>query len=193
LAPEEAREPGDARRLGAVIGGSYGHFNAMRDGALLLGLAGVMRCVLTGAFMASAVDTVETLIATQVWAAPLHSASLVVHLAIQDGILLAVILSGLMLGDWLFPTPGEVGPWLPIQPGHVTVCLAASLRLQLSRRGQPDARAERAAQFRHRSLSSAAARERVSLFIDMVGSTGIAERLGKLSFLCLLNRFEKSA
>jgi len=27
----------------------------------------------------------------------------------------------------------------------------------------------------------------------MVGSTGMAERLGKLSFLCLLNRFEKSA
>jgi len=109
LAPEEAREPGDARRLGAVIGGSYGHFNAMRDG--------MMRCVLTGAFMASAVGTVETLIATQVWAAPLHSASLVVHLAIQPGILLAVILSGLMLGDWLFPTPGEVGPWLPSNRG----------------------------------------------------------------------------
>ncbi len=90
------------------------------------GPAGVMRGMLTGAVIASAGGTVEALIATQAWAAPLGNAPLAVHLAIKTIIILAVILFGLVLGAWLFPTPGEIGLWLPFQGRDVAFSLAVS-------------------------------------------------------------------
>ncbi len=173
----------------AVIGGAYAHVNAVLNGAPLLGLAHVMRGMLTGAIIASAAGTVETLIGTQAWAARLRNASLAVHLAIKTAVLLAVILSGLVVAAWLFPAPDEAGLWFPIERGDVAFCLAASfvfnflaeINRMLGRNVLLNFITGRYHQPRHE--------ERVFLFIDMVGSTGIAERLGDLAFLRLLNRF----
>jgi hypothetical protein len=54
--------------IAAVIGGAYAHFKSMQNGAPLIGFAGVMRGILTGAVIASVVGTVETSIASQAWA-----------------------------------------------------------------------------------------------------------------------------
>jgi adenylate cyclase len=172
----------------AVIGGVYGHVTRVQAGAPLLGLAGVVRGMLTGAVIAGVFGTVETLIETQAWAAPLRNASLAAHLAIKTTILLAVILSGLVLGAWLFPAPGEAGP-LFLRSVDVAFCLAASFvftfLLEVNRMLGRNVLLNFITGRYHRPLLE----ERIFLFIDMVGSTGIAERLGELAFLRLLNRF----
>ena len=111
------------------------------------------------------------------------------HLAIKTVILLAVILFGLVLGAWLFPTPGEAGLWLPFQWRDVVFCLAASFvfnfLLEVNQMlGRNVLLNFITGRYHRRRLE-----ERVFLFIDMVGSTGIAERLGERVFLRLLYRF----
>jgi adenylate cyclase len=175
--------------IAAVIGGAYAHFISMQNGAPLFGFAGVMRGILTGAVMASVVGTVETLIATQAWAARLRNASLAVHLTIKTVILLAVILFGLVLGAWLFPTPGEVGLWLPFQWGDVAFCLAASFVFNFLIEVNRMLGRNVLLNFITGRYHQPRLEERVFLFIDMVGSTGIAERIGERAFLRLLNRF----
>jgi adenylate cyclase len=175
--------------IGAVIGAAYAHFISMQNGALLFGLAGVTRGVLTGAVMASVVGTIETLIATQAWAAPLRNASLAVHLTIKTLILLAVILFGLVLGAWLFPTPGEVGLWLPFQWADVAFSLAASFVFNFLIEVNRMLGRNVLLNFITGRYHQPRLEERVFLFIDMVGSTGIAERIGEHAFLRLLNRF----
>lgn len=186
--PDRARVILSFTASAAVLGGVYGHVNAVEAGATLLGLAGVIRGMLSGAVMAGVFGTIETLIETQAWAAPLRNASLAVHLTIKTAILLAVILFGLVLGAWLFPAPGETGPWF-FRWVDVAFCLAASFvftfLLEVNRMLGRNVLLNFITGRYHRPLLE----ERVFLFIDMVGSTGIAERLGELAFLRLLNRF----
>jgi adenylate cyclase len=144
--------------------------------------------MVTGAVMASVVGTVETLIATRAWAAPLRNASLAVHLTIKTLILLAVILFGLMLGAWLFPAPGEVGPWF-FRWEDVAFSLAASFVFNFLVEVNRMLGRNVLLNFITGRYHQPRLEERVFLFIDMVGSTGIAERLGERAFLRLLNRF----
>jgi adenylate cyclase len=175
--------------IGAVIGAAYAHVISMQNGAPLFGLAGVMRGMLTGAVMASVVGTIETLIATQAWAAPLRNAPLAVHLTIKTVILLAVILFSLVLGAWLFPTPVEVGLWLPFQWADVAFSLAASFVFNFLIEVNRMLGRNVLLNFITGRYHQPRLEERVFLFIDMVGSTGIAERIGERAFLRLLNRF----
>ncbi|MGO8915423.1 MAG: adenylate/guanylate cyclase domain-containing protein [Stellaceae bacterium] len=173
----------------AVVGGAYGHLSAVLAGAPLFGLASVIRGAFVGAFIASVVGTVETLIATRAWVAPLRNASLAVHLAIKTMILLAVTLSGLVLGAWLLPAPGEVSQWLPVERRDVAFCLAASFVFNFLLEVNQLLGRNVLLNFITGRYHQPRLEERVFLFIDMVGSTGIAERLGELAFLRLLNRF----
>jgi adenylate cyclase len=105
--------------------------------------------------------------------------------AVKSIVYLVVILFGLALGAWAFPTPIEHG----IRRQDVLFSLAASFvftfMYDVSRLlGQ------------HVLLNFVTGRyhrprveTRVFLFIDMEGSTGLAERLGALVFHRLLNRF----
>jgi adenylate cyclase len=175
--------------IGAVIGAAYAHFISVQNGALLFGFAGVVRGTLTGAVIAGGVGTIESLIAMQAWTAPLRDAPLAVHLTIKTVILLAVILFGLVLGAWLFPTPREVGAWLPFQWVDVAFALVASFvfnfLIEVNRMLGRNVLLNFITGRYHRPKLE----ERVFLFIDMVGSTGTAERLGDRVFLRLLNRF----
>ena len=173
----------------AVIGGAYAHVISMQNGAPLFGFAGVMRGILTGAVIAGVVGTVETLIATQAWTARLRSASLAVHLTIKTVVLLAVILFGLVLGAWLFPTPSEAGLWFPFQWGDVAFSLAASFVFNFLAEINRMLGRNVLLNFITGRYHRPRLEERVFLFIDMVGSTGIAERVGDRAFLRLLNRF----
>jgi len=175
--------------IAAVIGGAYAHFISTQNGTPLFGFAGVMRGIVTGAVIASMVGTVETLIETQPWAARLRNATLAVHLTIKTVILLVALQFGLVLGAWLFPRPGEVGLWLPFQWGDVAVCLAASFVFNFLIEVNRMLGRNVLLNFITGRYHQPRLEERIFLFIDMVGSTGIAERIGERAFLRLLNRF----
>jgi len=100
-----------------------------------------------------------------------------------------VILFGLVLGAWLFPTPGEVGLWLPFQWGDVAFCLAASFVFNFLIEVNRMLGRNVLLNFITGRYYAPRLESRVFLFLDMEGSTGLAERLGPLAFHRLVNRF----
>jgi adenylate cyclase len=108
-----------------------------------------------------------------------------VHVAIKTGVNLIVILFGLALAAWVFPAPDDPG----IERRDVLFSLAISFVFAFmyevnSLLGQNVLTNFVTGRYHKPRLES-----RVFLFLDMVGSTGLAERLGPLAFHRLLNRF----
>jgi adenylate cyclase len=173
--------------IGAVAGAVYGHMSAVSDGAPLLGFGGLPRGVVTGVVITGALFFFE-----QVWARPamaLRRLPFLPHLAIKTVIYLVFVLAGLAIGARLFPAPAEVGDGLPIWRQDVlfafTVVLAIRFIDDINHLLGQNVLLNFITGRYHRPRLE----QRVFLFIDIEGSTALAERLGEFAFHRLVNRF----
>jgi adenylate cyclase len=161
---------------------------AVSDGAPLLGFGGLPRGVLTGVVITGALFFFEL-----VWArtamARLSGLPFLPHLAIKTVIYLVIVLAGLAIGAGVFPTPAEVGDGLPIWRQDVLYSFAVVLAVRFiddinHLLGQNVLLNFMTGQYYRPRLE-----QRVFLFIDIEGSTTLAERLGDFAFHRLINRF----
>lgn len=140
---------------------------------------------MTGALIAGVLTTFDALVLNAPLGAPLRRAPFAAHVVVKTVIYLGVILFGLKLGGSVFPAPGDNG----IESGEVLFSLAAAFVFVFildvnSLLGQNVLVNFITGRYWAPRLES-----RVFLFIDMEGSTGLAERLGPLTFHRLVNRF----
>jgi adenylate cyclase len=174
--------------IGAVVGAAYGHMMAVSDGRPFLSFGGVPRGVITGVVITSILSSFEQFLARPRMA-QLRRAPFLVNLAIKTAIYLVVILFGLSVGGWLLPSPAEVGLWCPIQRQDVLFSFAAVLVVRFiddinHLLGQNVLLNFVTGRYHRPRLE-----QRIFLFIDIAGSTALAERLGDLAFHRLVNRF----
>lgn len=174
--------------IGAIVGAAYGHMIAVSDGRPLLSVGGLPRGVLTGVVITGILSSFEQVLA-QPAMARLRATPFLVHLAIKTVIYLAVILFGLVIGTWSFPAPTEVGVWWPIQRQDVLFAVVAVLAIRFiddinHLLGQNVLLNFITGRYHRPRLE-----QRVFLFIDIEGSTALAERLGELAFHRLVSRF----
>jgi adenylate cyclase len=161
---------------------------AVSDGRPLLGVGGLPRGVLTGLVITGVLLSLEQVSARPAMAL-LRRTPFLVNLAIKTVIYLIIILFGLTMGAWFFPAPSEVGVWLPIQRQDVLFSFAAVLVIRFiddinHLLGQNVLLNFITGRYHRPRLE-----QRVFLFIDIEGSTTLAERLGDLAFHRLVNRF----
>ncbi len=186
--PQSLRDILRFTSIGAIVGAAYGHMMAVSDGRPLLSIGGVPRGVLTGVVITGILSSFEQVLA-QPAMARLRATPFLVHLAIKTVIYLAVILFGLVIGAWLFPAPSEVGVWWPIQRGDVLFAVVTVLAIRFiddinHLLGQNVLLNFITGRYHRPRLE-----QRVFLFIDIEGSTALAERLGELAFHRLVSRF----
>ena len=174
--------------IGAVVGAAYGHAKAMSDGCPLLGLLGFPRGALTGVVITGILFSFEQVLARP-GMARLRRTPFLVNLAIKTVIYLVIILFGLVLGAWLLPAPTEVGVWLPIQRQDVLFSFAAVLVVRFIDDINHLLGQNVLLNFVTGHYHRPRLEQRVFLFIDIEGSTALAERLGELAFHRLVNRF----
>jgi len=174
-----------ATAIGAAVGGAYSQTHVIENGAPAFALYGVPRGVLTGAVIAGVLSTLESLVLNGQIGAPLRRAPFPVHVGVKTLIYLAVILFALELGGKLFPSPGE----RVIEAGDVAFSLAASFVFVFMQDVNSLLGQNVLMNFITGRYYSPRLEERVFLFLDMEGSTGLAERLGALAFHRLVNRF----
>ncbi len=171
--------------VGAAVGGVYSQTHVIESGAPALALYGVPRGVLSGAVTAGVLSTLESLVLSGELGAPLRRAPFPVHVAVKTLIYLAVILFALKLGGRLFPSPGERG----IESRDVLFSLAASFVFVFILDVNTLLGQNVLINFITGRYYAPRLESRVFLFLDMEGSTGLAERLGPLAFHRLVNRF----
>lgn len=174
--------------IGAVVGAAYGHMMAVSDGKPLLSVGGLPRGALTGVVITGVLSSFEQVMARPAMA-PLRQTPFLVHLAIKTVIYLAVILFGLVMGARLFPAPAEIGVWLPIQRQDVLFSFAAVLTIRFINDVNHLLGQNVLLNFITGHYHRPRLEQRVFLFIDIEGSTALAERLGALAFHRLVSRF----
>jgi adenylate cyclase len=103
--------------------------------------------------------------------------------------LFVVIVAALVAGAWAFPGPDEIGTWLPVKPQTVAFSFAAGFAYSFLETVNHLLGQNVLVNFATGRYYRPRREERVFLFIDMVGSTALAERLGELAFHRLVNRF----
>jgi adenylate cyclase len=174
--------------IGAVVGAVYGHMVAISDGAPLLGFGGLPRGVLAGVVITGALFVFE-----QVWAraamAQLRRLPFLPHLAIKTVIYLLIVLVGLAIGAGLFPASAEVGVGLPIRHQDVLFSFAVVLAIRFIDDINHLLGQNVLLNFITGHYYRPRLEQRVFLFIDIEGSTALAERLGEFAFHRLINRF----
>ena len=173
--------------FGVAVGAAYGHYLAVDAGAPLFCWAGVPRGILTGALIGAGWASAVRLLALPAVAA--FRMPFLIHLAIKSIVLFAVIVGALVLGAWALPSPDEIGIWLPVKPQTVLFSFAVGLVYTFLDNlnhllGQNVLLTFLTGRYYRPRLE-----QRVFLFIDMEGSTALAERLGELAFHRLVNRF----
>jgi adenylate cyclase len=171
--------------IAAVVGAAYSESHVVEGGAPLLAVYGMLRGILTGAAIASILSSLQVFVLTGPLGAPYRRAPFPVHVAIKTGIYLIVILFGLALGGWVFPAPGETG----IERRDVLFSLAISFVFAFMYEVNSLLGQNVLTNFITGRYYSPRLESRVFLFLDMEGSTGLAERLGPLAFHRLVNRF----
>jgi adenylate cyclase len=185
--PPFAAETGWFSTIGAVFGALYGHLRAVEDGAPLLCLAGVARGVLSGLLIGILFALARA--PRRPAMARLAGTPFLVHLLAKTAFYLAIILVGLVIGARLFPAPREVGMALPIDGTDLLVSFAMVLAVgfidDVNRLLGQNVLLDFITGRYYRPRQE----ERIFLFIDIEGSTALAERLGELAFHRLVNRF----
>jgi adenylate cyclase len=161
---------------------------AVSDGCPLVSFNGLPRGILTGVVITGFLFSFERVLA-QPAMAELRRTPFLVHLAIKTVIYLAIILFALAVGAWFFPAPAEVGVWLPIQRQDVLFSFAAVLTIRFIDDVNHLLGQNVLLNFITGHYHRPRLEQRVFLFIDIEGSTGLAERLGELVFHRLVNRF----
>jgi adenylate cyclase len=171
--------------IAAAVGAVYSEMHVAEARASWFAVFGIPRGLMTGAVIAAILSSLQVFILTGPLGAPYRQAPFPVHVAIKTGIYLVVILFGLALGAWVFPSPNEPG----VERQDVLFSLAIAFVFAFmyevnSLLGQNVLTNFITGRYHKPRLES-----RVFLFLDMEGSTGSAERLGPLAFHRLLNRF----
>ena len=174
--------------IGAVVGAGYGHMMAVIDGSPLLGIVGLPRGVLTGVVITSILFSFERALEHPAMAG-LRRTPFLVHLVIKTVVYLVVILFGLVIGARLFPAPSEMGVWLPIERQDVVFSFAAVLAIRFINDVNRLLGQNVLLNFITGHYYRPRLEQRVFLFIDIEGSTALAERLGALAFHRLVSRF----
>jgi adenylate cyclase len=174
--------------IGAVVGAAYGHLQAVSNGRPLFSFGGLPRGVLTGVVITGILSSFEQVLARPAMA-PLRRTPFLVHLAVKTLIYLVVILFGLVIGAWLLPAPAEVGIWLPIERRDVLFSFAAVLVIRFINDVNHLLGQNVLLNFITGHYYRPRLEQRVFLFIDIEGSTALAERLGELAFHRLVSRF----
>ena len=167
--------------IGAVVGAAYGHMMAVSDGRPLLGLGGLPRGVLTGVVISTLFFSSRSWRGLGWHGCVANPFS--VHLAMKTAIYLVVILFGLSVGGWVFPSPAEVGLWFPIQRQDVLFSFAAVLGVRFVDDINHLLGQNVLLNFITGRYYRPRLEQRVFLFIDIEGSTALAERLGELAFI----------
>ena len=174
-----------ATALAAALGATYAEMHVLQRGGQALAVYGLARGALTGAVIAGILTSFDGFVLRGPLGAPLRRAPFTVHVAVRTGIYLIVILLGLKLGEWVFPAPGERG----IESADVLFSLAAAFVFAFIQDVNSLLGQNVLINFITGRYYAPRLESRVFLFIDMEGSTGLAERLGPLAFHRLVNRF----
>ncbi len=171
--------------ISAAIGTAYVQIHVLENRQPFFAAYGMLRGAVDGMLIGILLSSLEAFVLRQPVGAPLRRAPFAVDVAVKTLIYLAVILFVLSLGAWMFPAPGERG----IESGDVLFSLTATFvfvfMLEVNRLLGQNVLLNFVTGRYHKPRLE----ERVLLFIDMEGSTGLAERLGPLAFHRLLNRF----
>src|ERR1700722_13438180 len=170
--------------LAAALGAAYSEMQIWQRGGQALDVYHMARGAVTGALIGGILTTFDAVVLNAPLGAPLRRAPFAVHVTIKTIIYLSVILFALKLGHDLFPARGEGS-----EGGDVLFSLAAAFVFVFildvnSLLGQ-----NVLINFITGRYYAPRLEPRVFLFIDMQGSTGLAERLGPLAFHRLVKRF----
>ena len=174
-----------ATALAAALGAAYSEMHVLQRGGQALAVYGLARGAVTGAVIAGILTTFDGFVLREPLGAPLRRAPFTVHVAVRTGIYLIVILLGLKLGEWVFPAPGERG----VESVDVLFSLAAAFVFAFIQEVNTLLGQNVLINFIFGRYYAPRLESRVFLFLDMEGSTGLAERLGPLAFHRLVNRF----
>src|ERR1700733_507813 len=174
-----------ATALAAALGAAYSEMHVLQRGGHALAVYGLARGAVTGAVIAGVLTSFDAFVLRGPLGAPLRRAPFTAHVAIRTGIYLIVILLALRLGEWVFPSPGERG----IESVDVLFSLAAAFVFAFIQDVNTLLGQNVLLNFITGRYYAPLLESRVFLFLDMEGSTGLAERLGPLEFHRLLNRF----
>jgi adenylate cyclase len=171
--------------ISAAIGAVYSQTHVVENAQPLFAVYGMARGAVIGVVIGGVLSSMEIFGYAGPLGSSLRRAPFLAHVAIKTVMYLAVVLFALKLGAWAFPAPGETG----IETRDVLFSLAASFVFVFmldvnSLLGQNVLLNFVTGRYYRPRLE-----ERILLFIDMEGSTGLAERLGPLAFHHLLNRF----
>jgi adenylate cyclase len=170
--------------ISAAIGAVYALLTIPESGQPLA-LQASSRGALTGAVIGGLLVSLEVFLFDRPLGAALRRLPFSVHVTIKALVYLAVILFGLTLGAWAFPFPDEMGLRRQDVLFSLGVSFVFSFIFDVNRLLGQNVLLNFVTGRYHRPRLE----ERVLLFIDMEGSTGLAERLGPLVFHRLLNRF----
>ena len=171
--------------LAAAFGAAYSEMHVLQRGGHALAVSGLARGAMTGAVIAGVLTSFDGFVVRGPLGAPLRRAPFAAHVAVRTGVYLIVILLALKLGEWVFPSPGEAG----VASVDVLVSLAAAFVVAFMEDVNTLLGQNVLLNFITGRYYAPLLESRVFLFLDMEGSTGLAERLGPLEFHRLLNRF----
>jgi adenylate cyclase len=171
--------------LAAALGAVYSQVSVVQHGGRLFEGHSVARGLLTGALIGGVLTSIETFVLALPLTAPLRRAPFPVHVAAKTCIFLAVILFGLKFGGWVFPPPGGNR----IEGEDVLFSLAAAFVFVFMLDVNTLLGQNVLINFVFGRYYAPRLESRVFLFIDMEGSTGLAERLGPLGFHRLVKSF----
>ncbi len=174
-----------ATALAAALGAAYSEMQVWQRGGQALDLYRMARGAVTGALIGGVLTTFDAFVLNAPLSAPLRRAPFALHVAIKTIIYLSVILFALKLGHDLFPEPGENG----FESGDVVFSLGAAFVFAFVVDVNTLLGQNVLINFITGRYYAPRLELRVFLFLDMEGSTGLAERLGPLAFHRLLNRF----
>ena len=169
----------------AALGAAYSQLLSVEDGGRLIDFWSLARGLMTGATIGGILTTTQAFVLDGPIGAPLRALPFPAHVAVKTAIYLAVILFALAAGAWAFPRPGAD----TIARGDVLFSLGAAFVFVFMTDVNQLLGQNVLINFITGRYHKPRLESRVFLFLDMQGSTALAERLGPLAFHRLLNRF----
>jgi adenylate cyclase len=169
--------------LSIVIGAVLGSTEAREGGDHL----GFLRGAITGGLICFVLASIEVFVLAGFWSTTLRRVPFALQILSRACLYAVVILAGLAAGPWLIPLgPGAV-PVIHARDLWWSVGLSIGFNMMIGINqllGPGVLLAFVAGRYHQPRIE-----QRIVLFLDMESSTTIAERLGELRFLTLLNRF----
>ena len=167
--------------IGAVAGAAYGFATANGDS-----LTGVARGLLSGAFIAALITSLDAFV-LQAPGAPLTRAPFLLNVGVRSLVYLVVFLLVIPAGNWLLPNPGSKGT-ITISRDDIVYSFAVTFVVTFLLEMNSLLGQNVLLNFVTGRYHRPRVEQRVFLIIDMKNSTAAAERLGEVAFHRLLDR-----